>query len=204
MREYASEAVTVSPPTGERMMYGKGSVVRSTLAFLRAERGEGAVTAVLDALRADARHCLTAAEPTEEIPFALVRELWNGIDALLGAADPKWMDRAGAYSIESAGVQFYGGILRKSNPTEFLTQSVSLFRLFYRPGDMEVVFAAPGAAVLRLVGFEAGTPLFCQRQTGGLRLALALAGGAAAGARHVRCVTEGDAFCEWELSWQPG
>jgi hypothetical protein len=69
---------------------------------------------------------------------------------------------------------------------------------------MEVVFAEPGAAVLRLVGFDAGTRLFCQRQTGGLRLALALAGGTAATARHVRCVTEGDAFCEWELAWQPG
>ena len=185
-------------------MYAKGSVVRSTLAFVRAERGEAGVARVLDALPAEARRRLTAAEPTEEIPFALVRELWDAVDALLGAGDAKWSERAGAFSIESAGVQFYGGILKKSNPTEFLTQSVSLFRLFYRPGDMEVVFAEPGAAVLRLVGFDAGTRLFCQRQTGGLRLALALAGGANAGARHVRCAIEGDAFCEWELVWQPG
>jgi len=183
------------------MMYAKGSVVRSTLAFLRAERGEAATTAMLGALAPDARQRLTAAEPTEEIPFGVVRELWTAIDGLLGASDAKWSERAGAYSIESAGVQFYGGILKKSNPTEFLTQSVSLFRLFYRPGDMEVVLAEPGAAVLRLVGFDAGTPLFCQRQTGGLRLALALAGGASANARHVRCAMEGDAFCEWELTW---
>ena len=184
-------------------MHAKGSVVRSTLAFVRAERGEGAVAEVLAAVGPGARARLTAAEPTEELPFAFVRELWTAVDALLGAADPKWSERAGAFSIESAGVQFYGGILKKSNPTEFLTQSVSLFRLFYRPGDMEVVFAEPGAAVLRLVGFDAGTRLFCQRQTGGLKLALALAGGTAAAARHVRCVTEGDAFCEWELAWQP-
>lgn len=198
----ASEADTVPARGTGRAMYGKGSVVRSTLAFLRAERGEGAVTQVLDALSPESRQRLTTAEATEEIPFALVRELWNGVDALLGAADPKWMDRAGAYSIESAGVQFYGGILRKSNPTEFLTQSVSLFRLFYRPGDMEVVFAAPGSAVLRLVGFEPGTPHFCQRQTGGLRQALTLAGGANPRTRHVRCELLGDAFCEWELGWE--
>lgn len=182
-------------------MYAKGSVVRSTLAFVRAERGEASVTRMLDALPSGVRQRLTAAEPTEEVSFALVRELWDAIDALLGANDPKWSERAGAFSIESAGVQFYGGILKKSNPTEFLTQSVSLFRLFYRPGDMEVVFAEPGAAVLRLVGFDAGTRLFCQRQTGGLRLALALAGGANAAARHVRCALDGDAFCEWELAW---
>ena len=185
-------------------MYCKGSVVRSTLAFVRAERGDDAVAQVLAALPVEARQRLTSAEPTEEIPFARVRELWLAVDSLLGASDPKWSERAGAFSIESAGVQFYGGILKKSNPTEFLTQSVSLFRLFYRPGDMEVVFAEPGAAVLRLVGFDAGSPLFCQRQTGGLKLALALAGGTAASTRHVRCVAEGDAFCEWELAWQPG
>jgi hypothetical protein len=185
-------------------MFCKGSVVRSTLAFVKAERGEEAVARVLAAVAPDARTCLTTAEPTEEIPFAFVRELWAAIDALLGACDRLWCERAGAFTIESAGVQSYGGILKKSNPTEFLTQSVSLFRLFYRPGDMEVVLAEPGAAVLRLVGFDAGTRLFCQRQAGGLRLALALAGGSAANARHVRCAMEGDAFCEWELTWQPG
>ena len=182
-------------------MYCKGSVVRSTLAFVRAERGEQATTQMLEALPPETRRRLTAAEPTEEIPFALVRALWEAADALLGASEAKWSERAGAFSIESAGVQFYGGILKKSNPTEFLTQSVSLFRLYYRPGDMEVVYEAPGTAVLRLVGFDAQTTLFCRRQTGGLSCALTIAGGVKPRVRHVRCAVEGDAFCEWELDW---
>ena len=182
----------------------KGSVIRSTLEFLRAEPGSDTVADVLARLGADERARIERADATVEIPYALVRELWEAADAVVRERDPEWSERAGAFSIRSTGVQLYSGILRKSNPIEFLTQSVSLFRLFYRPGDMEVVFAEPGAAVLRLVGFDAGTRLFCQRQTGGLRLALALAGGTAAAARHVRCVTEGDAFCEWELAWQPG
>ncbi|HVE80318.1 MAG TPA: hypothetical protein VNA89_15745, partial [Gemmatimonadaceae bacterium] len=85
-----------------------------------------------------------------------------------------------------------------------LTQSVSLFRLFYHPGNMDVVYEAPGAAVLRLVGFDPATPLFCRRQTGGLRCALTLAGGLEPRTRHVRCALEGDAFCEWELGWRAG
>ena len=99
-------------------------------------------------------------------------------------------------------MQLYSGILKKSTPTEFLTQSVSLFRLYYHPGDMEVVYDSPGAAVLRLVGFDPGTPLFCRRQTGGLRCAITLAGGLEPRTRHVRCALEGDAFCEWELGWK--
>ncbi|HEX2781918.1 MAG TPA: hypothetical protein VHM30_20590 [Gemmatimonadaceae bacterium] len=187
-----------------RAMFAKGSVVRSTLAFLRSERGDDGVATALATIEPVQREELTRAEPTDEIPFATVRALWDAVEAQLGASDPRWSERAGAFSIDSAGAQLYGGILRKSNPTEFLTQSVSLFRLFYRPGDMEVVLADPGAAVLRLVGFEPGTPMFCQRQTGGLGRALALAGGAEPRARHVRCVNEGDAFCEWELKWKTG
>ena len=197
-----AETRSGQPP--DRPLFAKGSTVRSTLAFLRAEQGDDQVARVLHSLPPVTRDRLTLAEPTEELPFVLVRELWEAVDTLLGAGDPKWSERAGSYSIESAGVQFYGGILRKSNPTEFLTQSVSLFRLFYRPGDMEVVLAAPGSAVLRLIGCEPGTRLFCQRQTGGLRRALTLAGGASPRARHVRCVLEGDAFCEWELGWSDG
>jgi hypothetical protein len=135
------------------------------------------------------------------MPYALVRALWDAADAELRERDPDWSERAGAFSIRSTGVQLYSGILRKSNPIEFLTQSVSLFRLYYRPGDMEVVYEAPGTAVLRLVGFDAGTTLFCRRQTGGLSCALTLAGGASPRVRHVRCAIEGDAFCEWELGW---
>ena len=59
----------------------------------------------------------------------------------------------------------------------------------------------PGGGVLRLVGFDHGSATFCRRQTGGLRQAVALAGGERPRVRHVRCVLAGDAFCEWELRW---
>ena len=52
-----------------------------------------------------------------------------------------------------------------------------------------------------LVDFDEPDVLFCRRQTGGLRCAITLAGGAEPSTRHVRCVLEGDAFCEWELRW---
>ena len=179
----------------------KGSVIRSTLEFLRAESGAGTPARVLARLPAEARARCERADATEELPYALVRAMWEAADAVIGPEDALWSERAGAFSIRSTGVQLYSGILRKSNPIEFLTQSVSLFRLYYRPGNMEVVYEAPGTAVLRLVGFDAGTPLFCQRQTGGLRCALTLAGGTDPRTRHVRCALEGDAYCEWELGW---
>src|SRR6187551_1941676 len=115
-------------------MYAKGSTTRTTLDFLNAEGGAPLVTRVLDRLVPETRDALARVKPTGEIPYATLQELWHAADAELGT-DPTWAERAGAFSIESLGVQMYHGILLKRSPGEFLTQSVSLFQLYYRPGD---------------------------------------------------------------------
>ena len=181
--------------------YAKGSTVRSTIDFVRAERGDDGVMRMLDAMPSSVRALAEATTPTDEFEYGHLLTLWNAADAEMAPHDPLWMEHAGAYSIGLGGASMYGGILRKKDPTEFLTQSVSLFRLYYHPGDMVVVEHAPGRAVLRLVGFDAHSPLFCRRQVGGLTKALEIAGGESPSARHVRCALEGDAFCEWELIW---
>jgi hypothetical protein len=180
----------------------KGSTLHSTLAFVEAEFGPEVRGSVLAALPAEDRERVQHTRATDEVPLALLRSLWRATDTVLGERDPHWPERSGAYSIEGLGAQMYSGILHKDSPLQFVTQPVSLFRLYYHPGDMEVAEAMPGRAVLRLVGFDAGTPLFCRRQTGGLLRATELAGGSRASVRHVRCHFEGDAFCEWELSWE--
>jgi len=181
-------------------VFAKGSTIRTTLDFLTTEGGPELVSRVLAALPDSVRAALGQVDPTAELPYGHLQALWGAADAALGA-DPTWAERAGAFSIESLGMQLYRGILLKRSPGEFLTQSVSLFQLYYHPGDMTVVMEEPGHAVLRLVGFDPRTPLFCRRQTGGLRCAITLAGGTNPSTRHVRCALEGDAFCEWDLRW---
>ncbi len=180
----------------------KGSTVRSTLAFLRERLGDAGTRALLGRLPPSIRQVVDATASIDEVPYEVVVALWHAADAMLPKTTPSWADAAGAFAIDSIGVQLYGGILRKPTPKQFLTQSVSLFRLYYHPGDMEVVEDVPGRAVLRLVRFDPVTPVFCQRQSGGLRRAIELAGGGTVLVRHVRCCLEGDAFCEWELHWQ--
>lgn len=184
------------------MISAKGSTLRSTLAFIRQELGADAEGRVLGRLAEEERARILSAEPTDEVAFELLLALWRAADAELAPTHPQWVEQAGAFSIDSLGVQLYGGILRKASPREFLTQPISLFRLYYQPGNMEVVEEEPGRAVLRLVGIEAGERLFCRRQTGGLLRAVELAGGGTASARHTRCTVDGDAFCEWQLAWQ--
>ena len=179
----------------------KGSTLRSTLRYVEAEHGAAAADAVLERLPDDERRRIESAGAMDEVPVELLRVLWDAVEGAVGKRDPGWPEKSGAYSIQSMGVQLYGGILRKRDPLEFLSQPVSLFRLYYQPGNMEVVEAEAGRAVLRLVGFP-GDPVFCRRQTGGLLRAVELAGGVTPSVRHVRCAVEGDAFCEWELHWE--
>lgn len=184
------------------MARAKGSVLIATCRFLEEEGGESLLEEVLGRLAPEERRRVEAAEPTDEVPFTLPLALWEAADAVLGREDPGWMERAGAFSIEGAGRASYAGILRKESPRTFLTQPVSLFRLYYHGGDMEVVRQEPGHVVLRLVGFDEAALPFCRRQTGGLRRALELAGGRDTAVEHVRCAVEGDAFCEWDLRWK--
>lgn len=180
----------------------RGSTVLATLHYIAEAHGAGRRDEVLARLPGALRERLRHVEATADLPYDELLALWRAADRVLGGDDARWMERSGAHSIESLGVQLYGGILRKRSPHEFLTQSVSLFRLFYAPGDMEVVEEVAGRAVLRLSGFDSRDVLFCRRQTGGLRQALAQAGGESPTVRHVRCAHVGDAFCEWELAWR--
>lgn len=183
------------------MAQAKGSAIIATMDFIRAEKGADALIRILARVPAADLARIETCRPTDEVPLDLALSLWRAADDELRDDEPDWVERAGGFSIEFPGVRMYSGILRKSSPTEFLTQRVSLFRLYYHPGNMEVVEEEDEHAVLRLVGFDQADPLFCRRQTGGLRRALTEAGGQEPRTSHVRCVAEGDAFCEWELRW---
>mgnify|MGYP000194449146 CR=1 FL=1 len=182
----------------------RGSTIMATLEFLSAEKGVAVVKKVLERLSKEDRSRISSVVATEEVPMSLPSRLWQATEAEIGADDPEWAERAGAFSIQLRGVQSYGGILKKTTPAEFLTQQVSLFNLYYHGGDMAVVDEGPNRAILRLKGMDTADRdgLFCRRQTGGLEKALSIAGGKSARVRHVRCAVEGDAFCEWDVRWE--
>ena len=186
---------------GATQATARGSTAQTTLAFIRHSAGEPALQRILAGLSPRERDDVVSTDLTAELPYASLFALWHAADEELAIASRDWMIDAGAFAIESAGKRLYGGLLQKDSPEEFVTQSVSLFRLYYAPGDMVAVQVEAGRAVLRLVGFESRGPIFCRRQTGGLLKAVELAGGKSLRVLHVRCEHEGDAFCEWELSW---
>jgi hypothetical protein len=180
----------------------RGSTAQATLQYILHACGEPTLVKILSGLDTTTRQMVTETPMMDELPYEVLLSFWRAADAVLRAETARWMDEAGAYAIDSVGQQLYGGLLRKSSPMEFVTQSVSLFQLYYAPGDMVPVEVEPGRAVLRLEGFPTASPLFCVRQSGGLRRATELAGGKSVRVRHVRCEHEGDAYCEWELRWE--
>lgn len=179
----------------------RGSTVLATLNYLRATYGDDMLDSILDSLGAEQGDALRRARTTDFLPYERVHALWQSADDRLHTRDPEWMEQAGSFAIESLGQELYAGLLRKASPAEFVTQAIQPFRLYYSPGNLEPVELEAGRAVLRLVGFDPRGPLFCRRQNGGLKVAMRLAGGHDVRVRHVRCVFEQDAYCEWEVRW---
>ena len=149
----------------------RGSTAQATLQFIRHVYGDVTLEGILSRIEPATRALISGAAMTDELPYDALLSVWRSADESLRGRDPEWMEAAGAYAIDSVGQQLYSGLLRKASPTEFVTQSVSLFQLYYAPGDMIPVEVEDGRAVLRLVGFAALGSLFCRRQTGGLRRA---------------------------------
>ena len=186
---------------GTGRMMTRVATLRSTTEYLRRVLAPGELASVLAALSPAERALVERAPATDEVPYAIELRLWRAADAALGARDPRWMERVGAFAIERAAEQVGDVFLRRRSPLAFLTQQVPLFRLYYRPGDMVLLEHGPGRAAVRLVGFDPGDALFCRRFTGGWTTALEISGGRDVAIRHLRCTCEGDLFCEWSLRW---
>jgi len=180
----------------------RGSTALATLDFIRREHGGDVLARIMARLPGATRERLTSTGKGDELPYAMLMALWESADLELAASHPEWAEAAGAFAIGSLGQVLYGGLLQKRTPMDFITQSVSLFRLYYSPGDIVAVEVEPGRTVARLEGFESMGSLFCRRQTGGLVRAVEIAGGKDVSVEHVRCEHEGDCFCEWEIRWR--
>ena len=98
--------------------------------------GDIMLETILRRLDPPTRALITGAAMTDELSYDALMSLWRSADESLREGDPKWMETAGAYAIDSVGQQLYSGLLRKASPMEFVTQSVSLFQLYYAPGDV--------------------------------------------------------------------
>lgn len=186
----------------------RGSVVVTTLDYLREQGGQALVARVLGRLSPDRRRDVQAIRPGDDLPWSVAIDLWRAADLVLGKRSPAWTEQAGAFAaererasfVESVGLEPQGSLFAGRSPQEFVDRLASLFRRDFRGGDVASVFDEPGHLVLRLLELDAD-PLFCARQTGVLRGALEIAVGEQAGVEHARCAADGDAFCEWELRW---
>ena len=183
-------------------MYTKGSTVRSTMDYIAHALDDVERAGVLARLDPEDRRLILEVDAIAEVPYRVVLALWRSIDKVLGPRDPQWAERAGAEAIEVTGMQLYPELIARSTPLEWINQYVSLFQLYYRPGDMIKVDEGPHRITTRLVGFDDQDPLFCRRLVGGFLAAIRLARGRDVSVRHTRCVHEGDLFCEWESSWR--
>ena len=191
-----------SSPQEQAMFYARGSTLHSTMEYLDHTLSPEAREAVLARLSPSERDAIAVAAVTDDVPYQVALSLWRSADLELAKTDPLWAERAGAEAIRIRGMQLYAGLIQKPTPDDFLAQHISLFQRYYRPGDIIVTDRSTGRATVRLVDFEAGDRLFCRRLTGGWLAGIEIAGAREPDVSHVRCVLDGDLFCEWEVRWK--
>lgn len=184
------------------MFYARGSTLHSTMEYLARVLSPAKCELVLSRLSADDRALLDGCSVTDDVPYRVALSLWRSADKELADVDPFWAEHAGAEAIRLRGMQLYAGLIQKPTPDDFLTQNISLFQRYYRPGDIKVTERTSGRATVRMTGFEAGDRLFCRRLTGGWIAGIEIAGGHEPIVKHARCVLDGDLFCEWEVRWK--
>jgi hypothetical protein len=91
----------------------RGSTAHATLQFIRHTHGDIMLETILRRLDPQTRALIAGAAMTDELPYDALMSLWRSADESLREGDPKWMETAGAYAIDSVGQQLYSGLLRK-------------------------------------------------------------------------------------------
>jgi hypothetical protein len=184
-----------------REMTTRVLALRNTISYVRRVVSTKELNAILATLPAAEQAIVQSAPDHDEVPYGIALRLWRSIDAVLSPRDPAWVEAMGADAARRIDEQLGAEVVHRSSPLTFLTQQIPFFRIYYRPGDMVLIEHGADHASIRLVGFEAGDPLFCRRFTAGWATALELSGGRDVVVRHLRCACEGDLFCEWSLRW---
>ena len=190
-------------PTGGSGSLTSALALRNTVDHLRTVLDAAELDRILGVLSPVEHELLASAADHDMVPYEVTLRLWRSADVLLGARDAEWMERMGAAAVARVDAQLGTDVVRRASPLALLTQQIPFFRLYYQPGDMVLLEHGSNDAIIRLVDFDPVDRRFCRRFTGGWTAAIAIAGGGHPVVRHLRCVCDGDMFCEWLARWEP-
>jgi hypothetical protein len=185
------------------MIQVKGSAPASSIRFITERFGSDAVRRVAAELPAEERAAVEAGLLASTwYPFSLLLNLSRAIEKHFGRDVPRIQHEMGRASADYALTIVYKLFFRIASPQFILSRAASLFRNYYTTGELRVVVAETGHAVLELGGFEEPPREMCPRLGGFYERTIELAGGKGFRMVHEQCMNRGDAVCRTEAWWQ--
>ena len=181
----------------------KGTAVKASLAFVASRAGEDRLARIIAALP----------PPYEEmLSGPVLQGNWYEFSTLLALMDASapfvtpvgskslaW--EMGRFSADFGLKSIYKVFFRLADPGFIIHKASQVFDSYYRPGTMIVERAAPQEALLRLTGFDQPSPVFCDRLLGWMERTLELCGAKEICMEHPRCLSRGDASCDYMGRW---
>ena len=179
----------------------KGVALLSRMAMLKEHFGDDAVMQVTALLTEENRALLTGGGllSSSWYPAEVFKDLNVAIYRVLRTKEPNVMEKLGELTAEM-GLTTIHKMKVKETPEETLRRIPMLWDAFHDSGTFTVE-SKPGKASFRVEGYGLPHREFCRNLSGWGKKIIELSGGKNATAKEMKCVCNGDPYCETVVTW---
>ncbi len=178
----------------------KGSKISSKLGFVRETYGEEKVTAFLRSLPLQDQEQLRILLNSGWYPIELYEQVMEAICDIVANGDEMIYEQMGRHSAEEILNGTYKAF-RGKNPMALFDNMAPMHAMLNSPGRLEVI--STGATQCRIKVFEPRSTLrICRVAKHFYERAAELSGGTAVSVSEPSCSGKGDAYCQFDISWQ--
>ncbi len=178
----------------------KGVVLRSRLAYVRDNMGEGAVSHVLARLPAADQGELARVLPASWYPFETQERLDDAIAAQMGIGE-RIFRLLGEQSARDNLATTHRAFVDAHDPHGLLQHAASIHEAYYDTGRRVYERLGERSAVLRTFDCLSHSRAECLSNMGWHQAAIEICGGRRARVSDPLCRARGDALCEYLCEW---
>jgi hypothetical protein len=179
----------------------KGSVLLSRLAFVRDQRGELALEALLAAMTEDDRRILSGMVLAFGwYSFDLATRLDAAIAKLMGVGEQIFLMLGARSAADNLGTS-HRGFIKERDPHGLLKHAASIYRLYYDSGHRTYERISDHKAIVRTHESATFSRADCLTVVGWHERAIQMCGGRNARVTEPRCRARGSPICEYVCEW---
>ena len=180
----------------------KGSIFKSTLAFVEERYGKEGLARVLAAVDPDTRRLASSMILSAvRYPLRHAVELAKVIDALYGLGNLELCWEIGKFAAQYEVGLFHKAVLQIGRIDYFFRMAKATWGFYYSAGQLQVEGSTESWATISLREFNPISKAICYRVGGWMHRTCELFGKEDVSIIHTTCVLDGDDACVWEGRW---